>query len=99
MCLPFLVGAEAWLCRRMSGLRCSGWNIDRDMDQLRLFVSTCAFWVWWKAFGCGGCVSDTLLGPEGSGVCLILMANEAHTVVCGCWLWALPGWRTAWLFL
>ena len=64
----------------------------------------CVWWVWWNAGreGCG--CPDTLLGPEGSGVSLFLMANEkarpGFSALCvgwlvGCWLWALPGWWTA----
>ena len=49
-------------------------------------MSTCLLYGgWWKA-GVGGVVLDALLGPEGSGVCLILMANEkliAAVVVVG----------------
>ena len=42
-----------------------------------IVVSTCPpVWGWWKAGVCV-VVLDALLGPEGSGVCLILMANES----------------------
>ena len=59
-----------------SAAGCSGWNIDHDIVPLMVAVSTCTLWVWWKVVAGRGWVSDTLLGPEGSGASLILMANE-----------------------
>ena len=49
-------------------------------------------WGWWcvvESVG-GWLVSDTLLGPEGSGASLDLMAGTPD-VCWGWWLWASPG--------
>ena len=58
-----------------STVRCSGWNFDHDVVLAVLAASTCIFLGVVERGGCGWWMSDTLLGPEGSGASLFLMAN------------------------